>query len=50
MRFAGAKWLRDVISCPKTQKVTCLMMEAPSGVDSKQLRELSNRVTAPEQK
>lgn len=39
------KSIRDVIAFPKTQKGTCMMSEAPSPVDFKQLRELQLRST-----
>lgn len=49
MFLTGAASIRDVIAFPKTQKGTCLMTEAPSPVDPRQLRELHLRTRgAPE--
>ncbi|MBL8393777.1 MAG: aspartate--tRNA ligase [Candidatus Accumulibacter sp.] len=42
--MAGAESIRDVIAFPKTQRVQCLLTDAPSGVDEKQLRELHIRL------
>lgn len=40
MLLAGCDAIRDVIAFPKTQKASCLMSEAPSVADPKQLEEL----------
>ena len=44
MLLTGSQAIRDVIAFPKTQSATCLMMEAPSGVDRRQLRDVNIRV------
>ena len=44
MIFSHAESIRDVIAFPKTQKGTCLMSDAPSKVDPKQLDELLIKV------
>lgn len=41
MTLAGVESIRDVIAFPKVQSSACLMTDAPSEVDGKQLRELS---------
>ncbi|NWF61997.1 MAG: aspartate--tRNA ligase [Fischerella sp.] len=40
MLLAAEESIRDVIAFPKTQQARCLMTDAPSGVDVKQLKEL----------
>ena len=39
--------IRDVIAFPKTQKGTCLMSDAPSGVEDAQLKELNIELVEP---
>jgi aspartyl-tRNA synthetase len=46
--MAGAQSIRDVIAFPKTQRGQCLLTQAPSPVDERQLRELHIRVRAKE--
>ncbi|MGH7875996.1 MAG: aspartate--tRNA ligase [Candidatus Binatia bacterium] len=48
MLLSGAKSLRDVIAFPKSQRAVCMLTDAPSAVDPRQLRELGIRVAATE--
>ncbi|HAZ44823.1 MAG TPA: aspartate--tRNA ligase, partial [Cyanobacteria bacterium UBA11371] len=40
MLLAGEESIRDVIAFPKTQQARCVLTNAPSGVDAKQMKEL----------
>jgi aspartyl-tRNA synthetase len=48
MLLSGAKSLRDVIAFPKSQRAVCMLTDAPSGVEQRQLRELGIRVSGGE--
>ena len=50
MLLTGCKTVRDVAIFPMNQQANDLLMGAPSEVTTKQLRELSIRVNAPEKK
>ncbi len=44
----GLEDIREVIAFPKTQKATCLMVDAPSDVDDKQLKDLGLSLLKPD--
>ena len=48
--MAGEESIRDVIAFPKTQRTQCLLTQAPSLVDEKQLQELHIRLRRTETK
>lgn len=44
MILSGAQSIRDVIAFPKSQRAVCLLTEAPTLVDPKQLKELGIKI------
>ena len=48
MLLSGAKSLRDVIAFPKSQRAVCMLTDAPSAVEPRQLQELGIRMTGTE--
>jgi len=48
MLLSGADSLRDVIAFPKSQRAVCMLTDAPSTVESRQLRELGIRLSGGE--
>ena len=44
MLLTGAESIRDVIAFPKTQRATCILTDAPSPVDQRQLGELGIKI------
>lgn len=49
MLLAGVDNIREVIAFPKTAQARCLMMDAPSPVEPKQLKELRIQTDQPQQ-
>ena len=50
MLMTGAQSIRDVIAFPKTQTAACVMTQAPSQVEPKQLREVGIKLRQDEKK